>query len=488
MSQALTVSRAAHLVGVPRGTLQRMIRAGELVSYDGLVGTDELLRVFPKASLDDAGLFEKTSRIREESFGRRVRERILPPPEVLAQRLFAQSQELAEMRRHLQGYHALVAGTIERLNARAADADLAREALAGLERGLAKILASENHNPLDAMTDMLNIVCANVTVRPSGREFLVEGNDSLLQAGLKAGLGFNYGCGGGNCGLCKARLVSGEVRRVQHADYVLSAAEQQQGYVLLCAHTAMGDLVIETLEASGPQDIPRQDLGAKVRSISSLGEDTRLLHLQTPRSARLRFLAGQSVVLGSTAPDGADANCEYPIASCPCDDRNLLFQIARDARDPFAVRLFAGELRSGDAVGVHGPTGDFVLVGEPASPVVFIACDTGFAPVKSLIEHVMALESAEWYSLYWVATRPDGHYMANLCQSWADAFDEFRYVALTAADAGEGGRDAAVRAAHDNDPAASVFFVAGPQAFVDTAARALAQAGVGEQQMRRFLT
>ncbi len=493
MAQSLTVSRAAHLVGVPRGALQRMIRSGELASYDGLVSTDELLRAFPQARLEDAGLFEKTTRIREESFGRRVRERVLPAPEVLSQRLFAQSQELAEVRRHLQAYHELVAGTIERLGApdarvdlgENAPADRAGDALGRLERGLAKILGSESNNPLDAMTDMLNVVCANVTVRPSGREFLVEGSDSLLQAALKAGLGFNYGCGSGNCGLCKARLISGEVRAIQPSDYVLSAAEKQQGYVLLCTHTALNDLAIETLEASGPADIPRQDLVAKVRAIEPLGEDTRLLHLQTPRSARLRFLAGQSVSLGSATDDSDDFHAAYPIASCPCDDRNLLFQVARDADDPFAVRLFAGELRSGDPVGVHGPSGDFVLAAEQVAPVVFLACDTGFAPVKSLIEHVIAIESVEWYSLYWVATRPDGHYLANLCESWADAFDEFRYVALRASDLEQGARDAAERAAHENDPEASVFFVAGPATFVDTAARALAGSGVPADRIKR---
>ncbi|MCL4746844.1 MAG: 2Fe-2S iron-sulfur cluster binding domain-containing protein [Burkholderiaceae bacterium] len=486
MAQALTVSRAAHLVGVPRGALQRMIRSGELASYDGLVSTDELLRAFPQVRLEDAGLFEKTTRIREESFGRRVRERIQPAPEVLSHRLFAQSQELAEVRRHLQAYHELVASMIERLSTRDAQSPNADDLLARLESGLAKILGSESDNPLDAMTDMLNLVCANVTVRPSGREFLVEGNDSLLQAALKAGLSFNYGCGSGNCGLCKARLISGEVRAIQPSDYVLSAAEKQQGYVLLCTHTALGDLAIETLEAAGPADIPRQDLVAKVRAIDRLGEDTRMLHLQTPRSARLRFLAGQSVSLGSAADDSEDFHAAYPIASCPCDDRNLLFHVARDADDPFAVRLFAGELRAGDSIGVHGPSGDFVLAPEHAAPVVFLACDTGFAPVKSLIEHVIAIESVEWFSLYWVATRPDGHYLENLCESWADAFDEFRYVALAADGVEQGAREAAERAAHDNDPEASVFFVAGPAAFVDTATRLLADNGVPADRLRRF--
>ena len=52
--------------------------------------------------------------------------------------------------------------------------------------------------------------------------------------------------------------------------------------------------------------------------IVSLAPDTRLLHLQTPRTNRLRFLAGQSVTLFGGAGDN-DAQALYPIASCPCD-------------------------------------------------------------------------------------------------------------------------------------------------------------------------
>lgn len=114
---------------------------------------------------------------------------------------------------------------------------LADEARETLERGLAQVLGSESDNRLDAMTDMLKVVSANVVVRPSGREFLVQGNDSILQAGLKAGLGLNYGCAGGNCGLCKARVISGETRQILHSDYSLSAAERTQGYLLLAGDT-----------------------------------------------------------------------------------------------------------------------------------------------------------------------------------------------------------------------------------------------------------
>ena len=40
MTQWLTLSRAARLIGVPRGALQRQVRDGELPTNDGLVSTD----------------------------------------------------------------------------------------------------------------------------------------------------------------------------------------------------------------------------------------------------------------------------------------------------------------------------------------------------------------------------------------------------------------------------------------------------------------
>lgn len=483
MSRSLTVSRAAQLVGASRAVLQRMIRAGELAQSEGLVDIDELLRAFPDTRVEESGMLERAARIREEAFGRRVREFVLPSPELLSQRLLAQSEELAEVRRHLQAYHALVACAIELLARRPAPGALAEQAREMLELGLAQVLGSESDNRLDAMTDMLKVVSANVVVRPSGREFLVQGNDSILQAGLKAGLGLNYGCAGGNCGLCKARVVSGETREILHCDYSLSAAERAQGYLLLCAHTAVGDLVIETLEAASPADIPKQELVARVRALQPLGPNTVLLHLQAPRSARLRFLAGQSVTLG-LAQRGGDLQATWPIASCPCDDRNLHFHVARDAGDALAERLFAGAVKSGDTLGVHGPSGDFVLGAEPPARAVFLACDTGFGPVKSLIEHAMAAEAVERFSLYWLASRPDGHYLANQCQAWTDAFDEFDYHAASDDNAARGGSLLAKRALDDGDPGASGFFVAGPPAFVDAAARELLGSGVPATRLR----
>ena len=101
----------------------------------------------------------------------------------------------------------------------------------------------------------LRIMAAHIRVFPSEHEFFLEGNDSILEAALRAGLALNYGCSNGNCGLCKAKILSGQVKKIRPHDYVISVAEKAQGYALLCSTTAVTGLAIEALEADGVRDI-----------------------------------------------------------------------------------------------------------------------------------------------------------------------------------------------------------------------------------------
>jgi CDP-4-dehydro-6-deoxyglucose reductase len=479
MAQRLTLSRAARLAGVPRGVLQRQIHDGLLPSYDGTIDSADLVRLYPDLDFEHSGAFERVSGIKDAAFGRRVLERALPGQEILARRLFAQSQELADTRRHLQRYHDLVVAIEARAKAlaQASGRDDVGELAAAVERGLAEVLATETADTLSIMDDVLKLVSARVVVRPSGREFFVDGRETLLEAALRAGVRLNYGCGNGTCGLCKARVVQGAVARVVHTDYPMSEAERQQGYTLLCAHSAATpEIELEALEARGPGDLPPQEIAVRVRGVTRLAPHTLLLHVQTPRTQRLRFLAGQGATLGASAR-GRDASASWPIASCPCDDRNLHFHVAHDPADTLATWLFDGVVGVGDTLNLRGPTGDFVLE-ESERPLLFLACDTGFAPAKSLIEHALAAEASESVTLAWLATRPDGHYLANQCRAWADSIDNFRYVGQAAADAAAGAAELVPAALEGLRPESVDAYVAGPAAFASGVEALLTARGV----------
>ncbi|MDP1957794.1 MAG: 2Fe-2S iron-sulfur cluster-binding protein, partial [Rhodocyclaceae bacterium] len=352
-----------------------------------------------------------------------------------------------------------------------------------LDAGLAGVLGSEEPaDTLEVLDDVLRVMTAHVKVKPSGHEFFVEGNETILKAALRAGLAPSYGCGNGNCGLCKARIVSGRVQQVHHTDYPLSANERAQGHALLCSHTAITDLEIEMLEAKLPADIPEQEIVAKVKKITPLAPDILLLHLQTPRTSRLRFLAGQRVSL-SVSGSSANFRGDYPIASCPCDDRNLLFHICNNPDDEFARRLFADALRVDEPVSLFGPFGDFVLQKDVTNDIAFVVCDSGFAPVKSLIESAVAADVPVALQLIWAATRDNGHYLENQCRAWADALDTFSFVTLRANDLPAAGVAAAQRLQAEAGFACREVYVAGPADFVTAACTALTAAGLPAGQL-----
>jgi CDP-4-dehydro-6-deoxyglucose reductase len=266
---------------------------------------------------------------------------------------------------------------------------------------------------------------AQVHILPSGHKFFAEGNSTLLEAGLSAGLALGYGCSNGNCGKCLARVVSGEVEKTKHHDFHISEQQKARGNMLMCSNTAVTDVVMEATEANNASEIPQQKLNAKVRGVEIVNDDVALVHLKTPRTQRLRFLAGQRVELGGNELPAAN----HSVASCPCDDMHLHFQIPLLGDDPFSAYIFS-ELKKGDEVLVTGPGGEFVLNEDSPRSLVFIAWHTGFAPIRSLIEHAMALEVAENIHLVWITADKKDRYFDNLCRSWNDALDDFHYVAI----------------------------------------------------------
>jgi CDP-4-dehydro-6-deoxyglucose reductase len=484
MPQHLTLSRAARLIGVRRGALQSKIRSGELATFEGMVSVADLQRAYPQASLEDSSGLERMEQIKDAAFARRLREQLLPNADVLAARLSAMSSERAQVEARLEHYREIV-DALRRKLGEIGESGSPRAAATGLldwlERHLEAGPQSAQARRLRLQQDLLRIMTAHVQIKPSGHEFFVDGNDSLLEAALRAGLALDYGCSAGSCGKCKAKILSGQVQKTRHSDYVLSAAEKNAGVMLMCCNTAVVDLVIEAHEAHGAADMPLQEIEARVKAVSPVAEDMRLLHLQTPRSTRLRFLAGQSVSL--QLPGGPRAS--YPVASCPCDDRNLQFHVRRRAGDAFAAQVFEG-LGAADSVRVEGPRGTFVLDEESSRPLVFVAGDAGFAPIKSLIEHAMALEAAESLSLYWIASTRGGHYLDNLCRAWGDALDDFRYVPLTLE--GAGSPEAIERLLQpmlEDHPALPDcdFYVAGPQALTNAAELMLLERGLPRAQL-----
>jgi CDP-4-dehydro-6-deoxyglucose reductase len=426
MTHLLPLSRVAKLVGQPRHALQEMIRSGSLATFDGMVELDELLRAFPEVKWDDDAEFRRVSEIKEKAFARRMRDLVLPDKEVLAARLNELGDEYAAAKSLLMHYENVMRWLDEKIDE--IEEEGSSETRHALHTVRAFLLRNLAETPADAaqaraviaQERILKIMSAHVIIQPSGHEFFVEGNDTLLEAALRNGVSLNYGCSNGNCGDCKARVVSGEVKQVHAHDYVLKPAEKSSGTILLCSYAPVNDVVIEA-SVSGARDIPVQQLVAKVKSVEVFNPRIAALHILAPRSQRLRFLGGQSIRIAVNGTGG-----RYAVASCPCEDRHIEVHVPRIPGDAFADAVF-GEIKANDNVHVEGPYGEFVLDEDSPRPVIFLAFGAGFAPIKSLVQHAMSLELAESMDLHWLADET-GHYQDNLCRAWADALDNFTYL------------------------------------------------------------
>jgi CDP-4-dehydro-6-deoxyglucose reductase len=217
-------------------------------------------------------------------------------------------------------------------------------------------------------------------------------------------------------------VVSGQLKKICLHDYSLTETEKAMGYFLACCNTAASDLVIEAEEAISTHDIPLQEIEIRVKKIERPDEGTFILRTRTPRTRRLRFLAGQYVSLQFDELPARD----FSIASCPCDDKMLDFHIPALAGPDISAYL-ADTLKMNETLTIRGPRGEFTLDENSTRPLVFLACNTGFAPVKSLIEHALSLNTAQQVHLYWIITDDNTPYLGNLCRSWQDALEDFHY-------------------------------------------------------------
>ncbi len=478
MPKLLSLSRAARLAGVSRGELQQRIRSRGVETFEGEIRVDTLLDLYPAVDLDRDPVLERLQHIKATAQPKtRYTDGLLPEPEVLVSRLHELNRILVRTKASLNEAERLIESIRDRLDS-------------GIDSGLAEAIrqlidAGQNHREapddrdaqLFAKNVFLKVMAASVKVRPSGHEFFVDGNESILQAGLKAGLHLDYGCSSGNCGACKARVVSGEVQKIKDHDFVLGERELQQGQILSCCWTAVTDVELEAAEAHDVSDLPQQQIRTRVAKVEPLSETSAILHLRTPRTQTLRFMAGQQARLS----DEEGNSGEFPISSCPCDGRNLEFIISAEEDGAFTRSVLQRRIK-GQVVLLDGPHGDFVLREDARRPAVFVAFGNGFAPVKSLVEQAISVDTLDHLHLYRVDDPLTRNRLDNLCRAWTDSLDNFSFTLL---EPGTQASDLVRRIVEDvGGNRGYDLYVAGPSAETAAFVQAAEQAGIERDSIR----
>jgi ferredoxin-NADP reductase len=95
----------------------------------------------------------------------------------------------------------------------------------------------------------------------------------------------------------------------------------------------------------------------------------------------------------------------YTIASAP--ERPETLQLCVRVGEGRGGTALKG-LAAGAAVSIEGPYGDFLLPDNDSRPVVFLAGDTGIAPVRSIVLHMLAVKDPRAITVLY---EPDHRYI-----------------------------------------------------------------------------
>jgi CDP-4-dehydro-6-deoxyglucose reductase len=262
-----------------------------------------------------------------------------------------------------------------------------------------------------------------ISLEPGGQRFTADGDQTILEAALAAGLLLPYGCRDGACGACKGRVVSGEVELGSISTDALSDAERGAGMTLFCRAHPRSDLVLEARGVSRATDIPAKKLPCRVQRLVRAADDVMIIEAKLPASEPFRFRAGQYIDF--LLADGRRRS--FSIANAPHQADHLELHVRLTPGGAFTEHVFHG-MKERDILRFEGPLGSFGLHEESHRPIVMIAGGTGFAPIKSLIEHAIQLGLTRAIALYWGARTRPGLYMDELARSWEGMLPGFRYI------------------------------------------------------------
>ncbi len=269
-----------------------------------------------------------------------------------------------------------------------------------------------------------------VTVQPSGHTFSVARDQTILGAGIDAGLSLPYGCRNGACGACKGRVLAGTVEHTDYQAHALSDKELNDGLALFCCATAQSDLVIECREAGLATGIAPRTLPCRVEKKTQLAPDVISIHLKLPANERLQFLPGQYVEF--LLKDGARR--AFSLANAPFDDQMLEFHLRLIPGGKFTEYVF-NEMSEKAILRFEGPFGTFTLREDSDKPIIFVAGGTGFAPIKGIIEHALHHHATREMVLYWGALAKPDLYLPELPAQWAALHPNFHFIPVLSAPA-----------------------------------------------------
>jgi len=261
-----------------------------------------------------------------------------------------------------------------------------------------------------------------IRLHPGRRNVAIRAGETVLEAGLRAGIGLPFECRNGACGKCKCTLLHGGVDYGAYQAGALTEAEKALGKALMCCAVPRSDLEIEYEPVDTAAVAIVQTYVGRVHSMERLSDEVMRLMVLLPAGETLRFVAGQYINI--LLADGQRR--AFSFANPPHQNEYIELHVRLITGGRFTTYVF-NQMKVGDDLRFEGPLGSFCLR-ESERPIIFVAGATGFAPIKSIVEDAFHRGMRRPMLLYWGVRRPKDLYLMEFARRWQREHDNFKFV------------------------------------------------------------
>lgn len=269
-----------------------------------------------------------------------------------------------------------------------------------------------------------------------GPSFSCGADDTILRAGLRAGLGMPYECNAGSCGMCKVELVEGGIRSLRPDAPGLADMDRAKNRILACQARAPGDCAIKV--RLRPENVPAHRparFRATLESVRDVTHDMREFRFCAAPGGP-GFLPGQYALFQLP---GLEAPRTYSMSNVDDGSGTWDFIVRRVPGGEGTAALF-DRVPVGATIPLDGPYGLAFLREESPRDLVCIAGGSGLAPILSIARGAMRsekLRDRKVHVFYGARTRRDVCGETELCALPGFGERLFYHPALSMVDADE---------------------------------------------------
>ena len=261
-------------------------------------------------------------------------------------------------------------------------------------------------------------------------DFQCAKDELLYDAAEKAGITLPISCKNGVCHVCRGELQSGSVI-TGGQNKAVNASENGATDIMLCRTWPQSPCEIEVQSIYGPKELPVKKVACQVESIELSKAHVYQIQLTLPAGKSPDFFPGQYLSINLPM---RDAPAYFSIASRP-SLRSIELHIQADPHLASALEIVnflkAQQVQS-SCVSISLPFGEACLHQVPSKNLILMAAGTGFAQMKSMIEHLQFIGYEHTISLYWAVRKSQDMYLKALAEEWEKQYSNFHFTPIVA--------------------------------------------------------